>query len=329
MATSDTIRRSGRRGFTLLEIIIVLGLIILIASIALPSISALFNAGAEAQAVALLSGQLSAARAGAVLDGRYWAVHVQMGDPDNDDLKDICFSAVMKLKFDRGLATSGSGSSLGDTSRTGTSAWETDEWDGAIVEITSGPGSGRWGWVTSNTTNSLSFNNLTPDTGSGDPDAGSAYRVYRFALADGYTPERLPGTMAFGQVTAEANNYSYVYDEGNGDDGNYKDLNDADLRTFASLTIIFSPKGQVVTKLYSLGLSEFAIPFGTAGYDPLFRGDTKVWDVPDDEHGVSAVTVFDYAKLKLLDAPGRAAYLDESGQFLPINVYSGRLFPRK
>ncbi len=116
MTPSDTIRRGRRRGFTLLEIIIVLGIIVLIASIVLPSISALFSAGADKQAVALLSGQLSAARAGAVLDGRYWAVHVQMGALNNDDLKDVCFSAVMKLKLNRGLATSGTGSPIADSS---------------------------------------------------------------------------------------------------------------------------------------------------------------------------------------------------------------------
>lgn len=312
MTANGTTRRGERRGFTLMEIVIVMGIIILIASIAIPSISAMFTAGSDVQAYNLLAGQLAAARAGAVLDGTYWAVHTQMRIADSGDLtKDSCFSAVMKLKLDRGLATGGGSGSLVDGDRTGDELWDNNEWIGAIVEITGGTGSGQWAVVAGSGTNSLTLDNSRKYWPT-SPDGTSAYRIYRFTLADGYAPTRVPGTMAFGKLTD-------YYVTG----GNYQNLTDANLRDFTSLTIIFSPRGEVVSKIYN----KFLAPFSSG--DPLFSGTTKVWDLPDYEDGVSAVTMFDYGKLSAMNNSARATYLNEYGQFLPVNTYTGRLFPRK
>lgn len=91
------------RGFTLLEMMVVIGLVALMASMALPSIVALFNSGADAQAYNLISAQITAARAKAVLSSTYAGVHVQMADALNEtedgllrpELKEVCFSGMI------------------------------------------------------------------------------------------------------------------------------------------------------------------------------------------------------------------------------------------
>jgi prepilin-type N-terminal cleavage/methylation domain-containing protein len=108
---TKTLTISGRRaaragrlaGFTLLEMMVVIGLVALMASMALPSIVALFNSGADAQAYNLISAQITAARAKAVLSSTYAGVHVQMADALNDagdgllrpELKEVCFSGLI------------------------------------------------------------------------------------------------------------------------------------------------------------------------------------------------------------------------------------------
>jgi type II secretory pathway pseudopilin PulG len=82
---------------------VVIGLVALMASMALPSIIALFNSGADAQAYNLISAQITAARAKAVLSSTYAGVHVQMADALNDaedgllrpELKEMCFSGLI------------------------------------------------------------------------------------------------------------------------------------------------------------------------------------------------------------------------------------------
>jgi prepilin-type N-terminal cleavage/methylation domain-containing protein len=103
--------RGARRlaGFTLLEMMVVIGLVALMASMALPSIVALFNSGADAQAYNLISAQFTAARAKAVLSSTYAGVHGQMADALNEtadplrqpdaplrpELANVCFSGLI------------------------------------------------------------------------------------------------------------------------------------------------------------------------------------------------------------------------------------------
>ena len=53
----------------MVELIVVIGVIVLLASISLPSIATLFTSGSEAQAYNLFQAQLAAARALAVREG--------------------------------------------------------------------------------------------------------------------------------------------------------------------------------------------------------------------------------------------------------------------
>jgi len=96
-------RRAGR-GFTLMEMVVVIGLVALMTSLALPSIIALYNSGADAQAYNLIAAQLTAARALAIERGTYAGVHVQLADAGKTlgsrellrpDEENVCYSAMV------------------------------------------------------------------------------------------------------------------------------------------------------------------------------------------------------------------------------------------
>ena len=94
MQTVTTTR--NQRGFTLVEMIVTITVIVLLAGMTLPVVSKLFSSGAEMQAYNLLAAQIAAARAQAIQQGTYAGVHVQPGDatPDLREAKDV-YSAVI------------------------------------------------------------------------------------------------------------------------------------------------------------------------------------------------------------------------------------------
>ncbi len=102
MSHRETHRRP--RGFTLIELIVVMGIIVLIAGIALPSITSLMESSADKQAYNILAGQLRAARALAIRKGTFAGVHIQPANasesenPDIDEFRDTFFSAVVEFK---------------------------------------------------------------------------------------------------------------------------------------------------------------------------------------------------------------------------------------
>ena len=90
--------RSGRTGFSLIELLVVMVVICLIAGITLPSIIRLFTIGAIEQSRNILSGQLSAARAIAIQQNTYAGVHVQRSaDNALPGRRGRFFSAVVTL----------------------------------------------------------------------------------------------------------------------------------------------------------------------------------------------------------------------------------------
>lgn len=284
MKTHATIRRKHQRrrritalraGFSLIELMVVIALILLISGATLPSIITIFNAGAEAQAYNLLTAQLTAARALAIQEATYTAVHVQRvaaGDADATYLShmtDTFYSAVMIYA---------------------------------------------------------------------DPDETDNNHDRYFQLADGFTPRKLPGAAAFGEIDAAA--------------PGYKSLAQADLEDFTTLSIVFSPNGSVVRNVAGGDIvfrtpSEMATLPGSIDADPIFENvaaddETKLWnpDVAnrdtdggtpslDGEPGTTAVVVFDFPALRAIPAAGtRDDYLDQNARLVPVNIHTGQLFER-
>jgi prepilin-type N-terminal cleavage/methylation domain-containing protein len=101
-------RTTPRRatGFTLIEMMVVIGLVALLAAMALPSIVSLLSAGADAQAYNLIAAQLTFARALAIERVNFAGVHCQIADaPDPADAtkllrpkqEDVCYSGVVLI----------------------------------------------------------------------------------------------------------------------------------------------------------------------------------------------------------------------------------------
>jgi len=155
-----------------------------------------------------------------------------------------------------------------------------------------------------------------------DPTPGGV--DMKFVLAPGFTPRRLPGSIVFGEISNRAMNAGGDYD-----------VSTDELEDFTTFTVVFSPTGAVVRQVRTRD-----IVFD--GNDPIFSGSTgkQLWDPrranadtdnngQDGEPGAAAVVLFDYADLRDLSSPNdRNAYLKRSGQLIPINVYTGQLFPR-
>ena len=72
--------RPARRAFTFIELMVVIALIVIVSTIALPSFLKLFSSGADAQAYNMMSAQLSVARADAVVEGKYYLMHTGIGN---------------------------------------------------------------------------------------------------------------------------------------------------------------------------------------------------------------------------------------------------------
>ncbi len=145
-----------------------------------------------------------------------------------------------------------------------------------------------------------------------------------FDLADGTKPRKLPGSIAFGQLN-DSGSTAFV------SGGTYQTNVSSNMDNFTTFTIVFGPSGQVVTNVAGGGVT-FADNnlFIATASGPPGSGATELWTNPGSEAGVTAITMFDYTELvgRSTDAT-RRDYLNEAGQFLPINVYTGQLFPRE
>jgi prepilin-type N-terminal cleavage/methylation domain-containing protein len=100
-------------GFTLIEMMVVIGLVALLAAMALPSIVTLLSAGADAQAYNLIAAQLTFARALAIERVNYAGVHCQIADAKvagalvRPKQEDVCFTGIVFID-DANANTNGS-----------------------------------------------------------------------------------------------------------------------------------------------------------------------------------------------------------------------------
>lgn len=88
-----------RAGFTLAELLVVVGIIVVSLSIVLPTVRALFSAGAETQAIASMSAALGAARGLAIEHSAYTLVHHQPSVEFKDNKWYVdrkCYAGVFK-----------------------------------------------------------------------------------------------------------------------------------------------------------------------------------------------------------------------------------------
>ena len=95
--TTRPLSNPRRRAFTLIELLVVISIILLLATVALPSIVKLFTAGSESQAFNILAAQVLAARAQAIQKSTYAAVHIQRADPNSPSNRPGAYAAVMIL----------------------------------------------------------------------------------------------------------------------------------------------------------------------------------------------------------------------------------------
>ena len=145
---------------------------------------------------------------------------------------------------------------------------------------------------------------------------------HELSLATGSKPQRIPGSIAFGQLRGTG---SPTFVSG----ASYVNLTDGNLPDFTAFTVVFSPSGQVVTSVAGSVVDFDDSNLFTANGTQPSSGSTQLWEEPVNEFAATAITMFDYRELNLRSAAERIIYLNESGQFLPINVYTGQLFPRE
>jgi len=145
-----------------------------------------------------------------------------------------------------------------------------------------------------------------------------------------FLPHELPGGTAMGELTDD-----FVRDNttstGSGQSaqqetsGEYKNIGtEANLQDFCAFSIVFSPDGSVATQV-----KDGKVMFSSS--DPMFTGNTKLWEhsYANNEPGIMAFTMFDYRKLEKLESADRVTFLNETGQFLPVNMHTGQLFDRQ
>lgn len=159
----------------------------------------------------------------------------------------------------------------------------------------------------------------------GEDDTSSGFPSRNFRLREGYTPQRIPGGMGFGELGSDFVSQSQTA----GVFSAYSQLDDDRLADFMTFTIVFAPGGAVAKQVVNFEFNN------TYAKSKLFDGSDatkRLWDQTLSESGaessVYGLTLFRISDILRLSAQDRADSLNRNAQFLPINVYTGQLFPR-
>jgi len=276
--------RRNTFAFTLVELLVVLGLVIFVATMSMPNIARVMRATADAQAYNLMAAALKSARTVAIRDGVYACLHHQLANaasPGNSGMQNVSFVAVLTAPPTATLGT--------------------------IVDQTA------------------------------------------FNLGSGQAPQRIPGTMTFGEIRAPSGGSPGTftgnsYDaDGIGASGTGQVAQDR-LNDFTTFNLVFTPSGGLTKRpnkqdvFFSVG-EEFEGSSIFGGLDPLWDIDVANEDTDKDyeagtpggagEPGAEAITMFDYALFTKLQGAARKDYLDNNAQLMPINFQLGMLVERR
>jgi hypothetical protein len=133
------------------------------------------------------------------------------------------------------------------------------------------------------------------------------------APAEGFMPHRVPGTMAIGEVTGDFITTS-----------SFNEMDDTMLDDFTTLTVVFTGGGSVCRYIRGEDVKYDAT-------NSIFTGSAsvKLWEPPEEEPGVTAVMLVDYVELEHRTPTERAAYLNETSEFIPVSIHTGQLFERR
>ena len=293
-----------RRGYTLVELLVVMAMIALILGIALPSIFGLLNAGAEAQAYNKLSSMLTMARALAVQNGTYAGVHVQMVDnlADHSDLAGTCYAAVMIYK----------NVALADQT--------------PVMRFVLAPGYAPTPMPGGMAFGEVSGYFVLPDYNSDGSDDYAALQT---------------NTNAAGALLEDFGSFTIVFSptgsvvrqvEGQNVQFLYRYSDDPNLRPeFQQTRTLFfddssnAPRARDGRAIWSINIAN---DWDTGGTNAVARN--RKGDGGDGEPGATALTLFRYAEVYGAGTPAlRAGLLNRTGQFLPMNIYTGQLFRRQ
>ncbi len=279
-----------RRGFTLVEMLVVLGMIVFVASMAMPSIAKTIQSNAGAQSHNMMSGMIKSARTVAFRDGIYTAVHQQIADrhgAGNRTLVDVSFVGVLEAKGYTipGVSTGWAGLSVGQSPKRVPGTMVFGEVRKAGTGGAGGPG----------TYEGDEYLAAGVGGGSGDVDEGSDNQK----ATNDFTTFSVVFTPS-GGLTHKPNQQDIFFDY------------------LPSLDPMapYDP----LTKLFGAEDRQWDGEVANANTN----GDTEL-----GEPGATVLTMFDYAMFSRLRGDARVTYLNQNAQLLPINALLGMLLERR
>ena len=284
----------NRKGFTLIELTVVIAMMAFLAMMALPSAIALMQSGQDSQAYNVMSAALTMARASAIENGRYAVVRVQPAiaprwnqtttkwtwkDEDgywNRLPQGLTWVAVFLYNE------------------------QEDKFDAAPGTAPKAvPGQFLFGEVSDTFVNGSDFNDKA--LLSSDDDIKK------------FTGEEPGADCQFNNFTA----FNVIFSPSG-----------SVVRAIPGMT-----KDDFAVRLRGNAAFTSSLDFLLAEYssDPAKPKSAALFceDLVAAEGGVSAMTMFDYAAYRRVPQVERLEFLNKNAQLIPLNVNTGQLFPRK
>jgi prepilin-type N-terminal cleavage/methylation domain-containing protein len=305
--------RTKGAAFTMVELMVVIAIIALLATIAFPTFAKILSAGAEAQAYNLMASQIMSARALAISNGDYAALYCGLADPYSNQ------------GLNRG-------------------AFYTQVMDYRLMRYNQ-PARAFWtatGYQPQRMPARIAFGRM--DQGFVDAATGSFNGSALAPAAPGELKLWTDPTYMFTQfgVIFSANGTVLTHIEPYYGGGNFS-ICPPGYHGNTEGNLFFSPPfgnhgaeglffdGQM--RWYSNNYSVPPDPLPAdqrAGKKNLFDGWAGLADpmISGGRPGVTSMVMFDFSKFELLDGANRATYLNENAMFLPINIHTGQLYPR-